>query len=121
MSILACSAGFAITCPAVQAEDISITENTTWANDDAHAADTTTVSGATLKINHEPAATVGTTYNYGSIHVTNNGTLELETWTGGGLMSGTRQQEPGPLSLLPYHWITPGFFFRMVPTNFLAP
>lgn len=83
MSILACSAGFAVTCPAVQAEDISITENTTWANDDAHAADTTTVSGATLKINHEPVATVGTTYNYGSIHVTNNGTLELETWTGG--------------------------------------
>lgn len=83
LAVLSCSTGFAVACSTAQAADISITTNTTWGNNNDHAADATTVSGATLTINNNPAATAGTTYNYGTITVTNSGTLALDTWTGG--------------------------------------
>lgn len=87
LAVLSCSTGVAVTCPIAQAENIEYTTGTqTWNNNNSHAGDTTTVSGATLKINNTPPATTPTpenpSYNYGAITVQNNGTLELATWTG---------------------------------------
>lgn len=68
-----------------QAETISITADTNWNATTNHSADTTTVSGATLKVGNGSGAAgsvaANGTVNLGNLTLTDSSTMNLWAWT----------------------------------------